>query len=385
MSVKNIKNISLLLLLFLYALFYKLFLFNRVLQYAESISAGFIIIITFLSIYLFGFKKDKKNRLRKSIISTTVTNIILFFAISYGIGLMVGFLKNSYSLTFSSILDNVFAPIVIIICTELFRYVMIGSNKDNKLIMIFTTIVIIAFDLALNVRGINVNDVSGTFKTLTATILPIISKNIVLSYTTYYAGYLPGMIYRLVMDLYVFVMPIIPDFGDYINSMIGIALPFIIYIYSSRLVAEYNQVVEHDFSADSFRLSDIPFLVFIVLLVCLISGYFPLSITGIGSGSMSPKIKMGDAVIINKVNSEKELKVGQVIAFYGQGKTIVHRLVEIEKVDGKTYYRTKGDANNSRDKIDLTYKDIKGIVKCKIPFVAYPSIYLSDFLKAKTK
>ena len=67
-------------------------------------------------------------------------------------------------------------PIVIIICTELFRYVLIRGNKNNKIMTVLTTVVVILFELALNVKGIDPSDLTGTFKITTALILPIISK-----------------------------------------------------------------------------------------------------------------------------------------------------------------------------------------------------------------
>lgn len=384
MNKKNINNIILISLLFIYVLFYRLVLFNKYLSYSESISASVILFITFIAIVRLGFKKNKTTILKRNVTNLSITIIILFFAISYGIGCVVGFLKNSYSLTFSAILNNILSPIIIIVCTELFRYTVINSNKNKKSLIVIYTILITLFELAISVRTINFLDITGLFKITTATILPIISKNIVLSYLNYHVGYVPGLVYRLIMDLYVYIMPIVPDLGDYINSMVGIVLPFIIYIYSSRMIAEYNKE-EKEFTQDKFRLTDIPALLFIIILVILISGYFPYSIMGIGSGSMTPVIRKGDAVIIHKVEKESELKVGDVIAFYNKGKTIVHRLVEIVDENGTKFYCTKGDANQSRDNIKLQFKDIKGVVKLKIPFIAYPSIYWTEFIEKESK
>ena len=189
----------------------------------------------------------------------------------------------------------------------------------------------------------------------------------------------------MVMDIYVYVMPIVPDLGNYINSMIGIGLPFLIYLYSSRTLSEYYDGVERDFSKDTFKISDIPVLAFIIVLVCLISGYFPYYIIGVGSESMMPKINKGDAVLVHKVTNKNQLKKGDIVVFKSGNKNYVHRLVKIENIDGKTYFRTKGDANNTIDDIDLTMKNIKGKVNIKIKYIAYPSIYLTEFLNKEKK
>ena len=94
MKKKQIKNYSLLLLLVVYTIFYRFYLLKHTLQYSESITAAIMIIITALAVILLGFQKNKQTRIKKYITNVTIIIIILFFAISYGIGLVVGFLKN---------------------------------------------------------------------------------------------------------------------------------------------------------------------------------------------------------------------------------------------------------------------------------------------------
>ena len=383
MSRRTIKNISILSLIFIYTIVYRLVIFKHALKYSESITAAFLLLLAFGSIVLLGYQKDKKTRIKQYVTRTTISIIIIFFLISYGLGFFVGFLRNAYSLAPSAIVDNLFAPIIIIVSTEILRYVIITSNKDKKHVIILTTVFITILELFITLKPINYADFAGLFKIVTATVLPIISKNIVIGYLDYHVGYKSGLVYRLIMDLYIFVMPIVPDLGDYLNSMIGIGLPFIIYIYASRTISEYNNGIERSYGKRTLRWFDIPAYLFLVVLICLISGFFPYFMIGIGSESMTPTIDKGDAVIIHKVSSPKDLKKGDVIAFRLKDKTIVHRLVKIEKVKGTTYYRTKGDANNSVDNINLTFNDIRGKVILDIPYIAYPTIYLTEFLNGE--
>ena len=380
MSKRTIKDISILSLIFIYTIVYRLVIFKHALKYSEVITATFLMVIAFVSILFFGFKKDKKTRIKQYINRMTISIIIIFFLITYGLGFFVGFLRNAYSLTPNAILDNLFAPIIIIISTEILRYVIINANKDKKQVIILTTVFLILLELFITLKPLNYTDFAGLFRIVTATVLPIISKNVAISYLNYHAGYKSGLVYRLIMDIYMYIMPIVPDLGDYLNSMIGIGLPFIIYIYANRTINEYNNGIERTFGNKTFRWIDIPAYLFLVVLICLISGFFPYFMIGIGSESMTPNINKGDAVIIHKVKKPSELKEGEVIAFRLKDKTIVHRLVKIEKVNGKTYYRTKGDANNSTDSVDLTFNSIRGKVVLDIPYIAYPTIYLTEFL-----
>ena len=90
---------------------------------------------------------------------------------------------------------------------------------------------------------------------------------------------------------------------------------------------------------------------------------------------MSPKIKKGDIVVIDK--SYDEPKVGQVIAFKHKNVIVVHRLIKkIEK--DQIYYYTKGDANDLPDNYVVNEKDIIGIVNVKLPYLGLPTVWLND-------
>ena len=382
---RQFKTISILLILLVYIFVYRLFIMTHFLKYTEFINASFLMIILFFTIFLFPYQKDKSTPLKKKVNLITAILIILFFSITYLVGMFVGFLKNSYSLNAYSILNNIFSPIIIIVCTEIFRYVVINQNRNSKKMLFLITIVLTLLEIFITIRGLSNMSLEDLFKLTTTIVLPIIAKNCVLSYLTLKVGYRPALIYRLVMDLYLFVMPVVPNIGDYMNSMIGICLPFIIYIYSARTINEYYNGVEYEFKSNAFQMADIPMLLFIAFVICLVSGYFTYYVIGIGSESMEPKIYKGDAVLVKKVKSKEELKVGEIIVYKNMGEDIVHRLVEVEKKGNKTFYRTKGDNNNTRDNLDIEYKDIKGIVKLKIPYIAKPSIYLKEELSRRNK
>lgn len=382
---RQFKTICILLILLVYIFVYRLFIMTHFLKYTEFINASFLMIILFFTIFLFPYQKDKSTPLKKKVNLITAILIILFFSITYLVGMFVGFLKNSYSLNAYSILNNIFSPIIIIVCTEIFRYVVINQNRNSKKMLFLITIVLTLLEIFITIRGLSNMSLEDLFKLTTTIVLPIIAKNCVLSYLTLKVGYRPALIYRLVMDLYLFVMPVVPNIGDYMNSMIGICLPFIIYIYSARTINEYYNGVEYEFKSNAFQMADIPMLLFIAFVICLVSGYFTYYVIGIGSESMEPKIYKGDAVLVKKVKSKEELKVGEIIVYKNMGEDIVHRLVEVEKKGNKTFYRTKGDNNNTRDNLDIEYKDIKGIVKLKIPYIAKPSIYLKEELSRRNK
>ena len=87
----------------------------------------------------------------------------------------------------------------------------------------------------------------------------------------------------------------------------------------------------------------------------------------VATGSMEPKYKVGDLVFIRKTPEEK-IKIGDIINYISENgtDTITHRVTDIIKKDGQTYYQTKGDNNNSEDPELVKYRQVKGKLVFKI-------------------
>ncbi len=92
-----------------------------------------------------------------------------------------------------------------------------------------------------------------------------------------------------------------------------------------------------------------------------IGGIFPMIVL---TDSMYPEFSGGD-LIICKNQSPEEVEVGDVITFFdpeGNGTTInTHRVLEIVEEDGKIAFRTKGDNNNTADRIAVTGDKLVGV------------------------
>ncbi len=378
MTKRKIKNIALLVLFVAYIFIYKLFIFGRYMKYSEMINVSFLIILLGISIFLLGFRRCKNNYMNQNITQVVLVYLMIAFVLMYGLGLFTGFLKNAYSLSAMKLFNNVFAPILIIVLVEMFRYVIIWANRDDKVLVVITTIIITVFEIAIGIRGLPLNDYEMLFRISATVIIPVIVKNAVMSYLCYHVGYRVTLLYRLIMDIYTFVIPVIPNYGEYIQSLILITLPIVIYINAFSLIDERNQKVEHIFAKSNFTLLDIPVAIVILILACLISGFFPHFMLGIGSDSMSPKINKGDAVILEKVTKKKELKKGDVVAYKKDKHLVVHRIVGTEKQKGQTVYITKGDLNNSNDAKAVKKSQIKGVVKIRIPIIAWPTVWLTE-------
>ena len=118
------------------------------------------------------------------------------------------------------------------------------------------------------------------------------------------------------------------------------------------------------------------FIAFIVIIaVLLIVSVFP--ITGnykflvVQSGSMEPTIKMG-AILMTKPT--KDYKIGDIITFKNPEKEqelVSHRIVDLEVKNGKTYYTTKGDANEDPDTGKVAKDEVVGKVLFSVPYLGF--------------
>ena len=382
MKVRSIKTSFILLLLTAYIVLYKLFIFQNYMKYSEVITVSFLAVTLALSILLLGFRRDKTTVLGKNVFRIVLFYLVLAFFIMYGLGLFVGFLKNAYSTNLLNIFDNIFPPILIILLVEFIRYTVINANKDKKTVPVILTILLIVFEIVTTVRAIDFSELSVVFNITATIILPSIFKNILLSYLTYHIGYKIPIFYRLIMDVYMFIVPIIPSLGDYVNSMILISLPILIYISTFSMIDDRVNKAEPLFNKRTFTIWDIPVAIVLITLIALISGFFPHYMIGIGSDSMKPTISKGDAVILEKVNEKTNLKKGDIIAYSNGKLIIVHRIKEVKGVGKKATYVLKGDANNGNDPRDVNRSQIKGIVKIKIPVIAWPTVWLTELFNS---
>lgn len=93
------------------------------------------------------------------------------------------------------------------------------------------------------------------------------------------------------------------------------------------------------------------------------------------SPSMVPTINVNDGVVVQRVDKQGKLNIGDIITFSSRdirysGLTITHRIVGKQTIqNGSLVYRTKGDNNKSEDLSLVSFGDIYGKVLFKVPSV----------------
>lgn len=384
MKKRDIKNILLFIALFIYIYIYKTVIINKYLHLEQIISPIILIIISFIAILLLGIRKTPDKILEKHTQNLLLYEIVIYFLITYGIGIFIGFLKNSYSLELISILKHIISPTFFILTTEVLRHVVIQANKDKKYPIVIITAIIIILELLMSINAYKTSTVEGMFRLIASSLIPLITKHYMLSYLTYKTGIKLPLIYRVILDLYVYIVPIFPNFGESIQSIVNIVFSVIVYSSIYKLANE-RSYKEHDFKTKKLDAIDVVYSAFMIFIVALVSGLFKYSLIAVGSDSMAPTFNKGDAVFINQKPKKEELKKGDIVFFEHRGRPIIHRIEEIKTINKIEYYYTKGDANNVGDEIPLTYEDIKGEVILIVPYVGYFSILIEEYRWSKNE
>ena len=103
-------------------------------------------------------------------------------------------------------------------------------------------------------------------------------------------------------------------------------------------------------------------------------GYKPVAVY---SGSMQPSIPVG-GLAVDRAVATRDVRVGDVITFsdpYVKGRMVTHRVVAVIPTAHGLAYRTKGDANPSRDPWTIRLKGQVGRVAFSVPVAGYVLVY----------
>jgi signal peptidase len=106
----------------------------------------------------------------------------------------------------------------------------------------------------------------------------------------------------------------------------------------------------------------------------MVAGYRPVAVY---SGSMAPTIGVGGLALDQPI-AAKDVRVGDVITFsdpFVKGRFVTHRVIRILHTPEGLAYRTKGDANPSRDPWTIRLSGQVGRVAHTVPLAGYVLVY----------
>lgn len=370
------RKLALIQIITIIILLLDIFVINKLTDYIMVVFLGLVLGIIVLTL---GHEK-KRALYEKDIILNILIYCFLYYIIIYLLGIIIGFLRSRYNLTPIGIIRNVFPIILTIIISEFLRYEILSKSKNNKALLIITCLLFITIDTKLISYAYDLTTNLGLIKLCYMSVLPILSKNIFLTYLCYKFGYIPTIIYRIIMEIPTYLLPIIPNINDYFKTIIDLLLPAFILWRTYKEFSKNKQTKNIRQSHLVSRITTLVLLTILIVTISLTSGVFKYYALAIGSNSMHPKINKGDVVIVEKIDQEhvNNLKIGEVLVYKYNDMVIVHRIIKIQEVDGNYYFRTKGDNNDTEDGWTISQVSVVGRAIVRVPYIGIPTVWLSE-------
>ena len=319
-----------------------------------------------------------KGRLIKAALAVGVFQIIFLVTA----GFFHSFGHSPYSSTSSGIVTNIFYVGSALIGMELTRAYLINSlsGRNNTLVIAFVALLFTVIMIPTS-RFTGIGGGEGTVTFLGATCLPLLAQNLLASCLVFLAGPLPAMAYLGSLLAFEWFCPILPDLPPMTTALVGTIAPLMGFLFIQRfLLPEYAEARRPERRRASLGIGWMGVAIISVGIIWFSSGLFPIWPTVIYSGSMSPKLEVGDVVMLTETSPEA-IKIGDIIEFRTEDSSFIHRVVDIYDEGGQRLFITKGDANDSPDSDPVLPGQITGKVVFTAPKVGWLVIHIKDLFQ----
>lgn len=338
----------------------------------------------FISVKIF-FKDDyiRNTKYQKDVTFYVLIATVVYFMSYFFIGYVNNFANNPYNRSITGLILNVWTFCVIVISKEYLRYYLI-NNCDKKRIYLYGVLISFMFAFTeinkINFLS-NFESFNSIIRFIMESVMPEMFISLFLSYITYYAGYKVSLIYKLVPIILTLTLRILPNINWMLHALIKSIVPFFTYLFISNSILKIdNEKKDRAKYKYGFKFWIVS-CIFLGIMVSFGLGFLPYYPVVIATASMEPNILVGDIVIIKKAKYN-DVKVKDVIEYGVDNYEIVHRV--IEKRDDGTLI-CKGDNNESIDLFPVKKQQINGIIKVRIPYLGYPTLFINDLLGKNLK
>jgi len=320
-----------------------------------------------------------KKRAIPSIHKKTITLILAvsaatLIAIYYLSETSFGYFKNPYASTFGKSAYYIISLIASIISFEIIRNILLA--QESKLATVLITLSGIAVDILISTRIILMLTFNSFMDLVGLVLFPAVSANLFFNYISSRYGAMPNAIYRLIVMLYIYIIPVLPGMPDPLLSLFRLFIPIFLYVFVDILYEKKRKYATKKNKKSKLGLvGSAVAIVAAMSLIMLISCQFRYKLIVIATGSMTGELNKGDAIIYEEYDGDN-IEIGEIIVFEKDDNATVHRVIDVEHINGETRYYTKGDANDSPDVGYITSSNIRGKVNFKIAYIGYPTLFM---------
>jgi signal peptidase len=299
----------------------------------------------------------------------------LLYLMTYNLsGVKFGFFKSVYTLNINNIFKRIIPLTFVIISVEIIRCIFIAQS--NKLVNVTSFITFIIVDILLFGNLVVVTNFNTFMDLMAMTLLPAVTSNVLYQYLSKRYGIYPNIVFRLIITLYPYIIPYVPATPDSLVSFCKLIIPLLIYYFIDALYEKKRKYAAIRKSKWGYVAAS-GIIAALVALVMLISCQFRFGMLVIATDSMTGEINIGDAIIYERYE-EQIIGEGDIIVFLKGDAMVVHRVVDIKKINNQNRYYTKGDANDNLDAGFIIDSDIVGITNIKVSYIGYPTLWIRN-------
>lgn len=343
-----------------------------------------------LAIFLVLISLVEKARAPKSRTADDVMFTIIGISLLVIGGFYLAGVKTGFQMNYNSIFRDYIEPMnwikvfLIVLLTEVIRKRIVPRDEKTKKFNFLQYILMIAIflmvDITICTKVYNLANFNQIYKFVALVVVQSISNNIFLNYLVKTNGLTTCLTYRFLMDLYVYLFPVVPKVNVFIEGVVLLVTPYITYVAIEHSTKRKDPNAERQLKKKENKFVSAIFTILFAILVMLVSREFKYAMIAVGSGSMTGTVNKGDAVIYKAYDKEDdELRTGDILVFKKDSTIIVHRIIKKYVVYGEEVYQTKGDANSKADNWIVKEEDVIGVVNARIPLIAWPSVKLNEW------
>ena len=315
-------------------------------------------------------KRDILSIYKRQVLLLMFVIALLYLMVYYLTGLHFGFYRFKES--FATIIKSIILISVTAVGIETIR--MVFMQQDSKLLCVIAFLVGVIADLLLELNGTSFKTFNKFMDFIGLCLFPAITLNLLLCYLVKHFGVLPGICYRLIVAIIPLFITVTPAIPQSLLSFVQLVLPIVILVFIKGLYEKKKREKKRVNRAVAIALTCVS-LACMTTVIAVISCQFSICAVVIATESMTGELNKGDMVVYERFN-DSFVKENEIVVFNNSGARVVHRVIKVEIVNGQYRYITKGDYNDVPDSGYITNSDIIGVVRFKIAYMGYPTLWM---------
>lgn len=312
---------------------------------------------------------------KEAAVGYAMSGAAVYLAARFLLGaLLQGLAASPYDLSPMGIVYNVLTMFPIRIARELVRAYLIGvilldvRREWRKVTLMMLTVLYAV--LEMNLRKISrLDGTEACFIYAVTDIIPALAEQALCTILVLGGGARAGIVYNCLTAGFWRFFPLLPELPWLAESAVGILFPvlYAAHIHEQSQLFDGKASLREEEPAGGYALS----LGLAVAFSWFCVGVFPVYPSVILTGSMEPRIRPGDVVLIRKLQEERELydlQAGTIINFKRDDISITHRIEQVILDEaGNVSFQTKGDNNDAVDGQIVQASEVNGTITGVIP------------------